>query len=110
MILLVVQDVYSHASGVTEDTALTITPDRPVILKSIYFDLTNLTENTYVRVKYAVDVANLRNMETYYWQTAMDVCVYFRNMAIASSIRFTFESSVAEGAARDIEYQYILEV
>lgn len=100
---------YNHPNGVAEQTAFTIALARPVRLKSMFFDMSNLTQNTTIRIKYQIDGANYRTIETFNWTAGMDDGVFFREITVNHNVQVSFQSAVAEGAARDIPYQYFLE-
>ena len=102
------EGVYSHPSGVAEQIVLTQAIAWPMEFKSLYLDLVNLTQNATVRVKYQIDGANYRTIETFNWTVGMDDGLYFREIAVNHNVQVTLQSAIAEGAARDVPYEYFL--
>ena len=103
------EGIYSHPSGVAEQIAFTITITRPIKLKSILLDFVNLTQNATIRIKCQIDGANYRTIETFNWTVGMDDGVYFREITVNHNVQVTIQSAVAEGAARNIPYEYFQE-
>ncbi len=100
---------YSHPSGVAEQTAFTIAITRPTEVKTIILDLTNLTQNADIRIRYdRAGVGAYPVMETFNWTVGMDDIVYFRQITCTHNVRVTVQSAIAEGVARDIPYEYSL--
>lgn len=103
-----VSGTYSHPSGTAVQTAFTITLNKPSAV-TIYLDAVNLTENTVFYVLYQIDAVNYRIIDNLPWTTAMDDGVFFRKLLGLSNFRVQIQSIVAEGAARNIPYQYFIE-
>lgn len=110
-LLAATSGTYNHPNGVAEQTAFTITPAGPRKVATVYLDMVNLTQNCTIRIKVRVDGVTYRTIETFNWTTGMDDGVFFREVAIdnASNLQVTIQSVVAEGAARNIPYRYLLE-
>jgi hypothetical protein len=100
--------VYAHPSGVGEQIAFTVPAVGPIELKTLYLDLVNLTQNCTIRVYYQIDGANYRQIDIFNWTVAMGDGVYFREIAVNAAVQVTVQSAVAEGAVRNIPYQYLV--
>ncbi len=101
------EGIYAHPNGVAEGTAFTIAIAALTKVNTIVLDLTNLTQNATIRVRYDMAGGGLYPiMETFNWTVGMNPLVYFRGLSVMHSIRLTVQSAVAEGAARNIPYEY----
>lgn len=103
---------YSHPSGTTEQTVFTFTPTGISKVTGIWLDLVNLTQNSTIRVRYTIDGTNFRTFQTIVWTTGMDDGVLINgNLPVNTSysLRVTIQSAVAEGASRDIVYEFFRE-
>lgn len=102
------EGTYSHPSGVAEGTAFTIAAAMQRVF--LLLDLSNLTQNATIRVKYDVhgDGAPFPTMETFNWTVGMDDIVFFREISGQRAVEVTVQSAVAEGVPRDIDYEYVL--
>jgi hypothetical protein len=100
---------YSLPDGVAEQTALTIALVAAAKINTILLDFSNLTQNCTIRCKTLVDGINSRTFETMNWTTGMDPVVYLTEVTTSANVEVTIQSRVAEGAARDIYYGYVLE-
>lgn len=107
--ILTTTGTFSHPNGVVEQTVFTITLTKPTEVKSLFLDLVNLTQNATIRIKHEIDGATYRTIETFSWTTVMDDGVYFRSITCNDNIQVTIQSAIAEGAARDIPFEYSLE-
>lgn len=101
---------YSLPNDIAENSAFTITPTGCQRISSIMLDLSNLVQNADIRIKYDVhgDGAPFPTMETFNWTTGMDDIVYFREISGQRAVEVTVQSLVAQGAAKDIDYEYVL--
>lgn len=98
---------YSLPSGTTEQTAFTISSTQNNVVKGIWLDLTALTQNITIRVQYRQDGTNFRTFQTISWTTGMeDMVLVEGDIPINNHLRVTLQSAVAEGASRNIPYQY----
>lgn len=104
--------IYLDAGG--EQVAFTITPPGASNLKigTIWLDLSNLAQNSIVRLKHQIDGANYRTFETFNWTTGMDDGLYFRSVDIANGcpLQVTMQETADEGANRNVPYYYTYEV
>ena len=107
--LVSVPGTHAHANNIGEQWAITIPAPADVsVVETIYLDLVALTQNADIRVYYQIDGANYRVIETFNWTVGMDDGVYFRNIGISNAIWVTLQSTVLEGAVRDVPWEYIL--
>lgn len=106
---------YSLPSGVAESTAFDFNTQfaalagKRVSSIGLFLDLTTLTQNATIRVKVAIDGANLRTIEALSWTTAMDDGVYFDLESSNINFSVTLQSGIAEGVARDIPVRVVFE-
>lgn len=101
---------YAHANGVGEATGLEVTPPQVTEYDGILFDMNNLTQTTTIRVYAKVDGTNYRLMHSAVFPTdfsANTKSVWVALFQTAQMWKVTFQSSVAEGAARNVPYRYI---
>jgi hypothetical protein len=107
--LVSVPGTHAHANNVGEQIAITIPAPADVsVVETIYLDLVNLTQNADIRVYYQIDGAIYTVIETFNWTVGMDDGVYFRNVGISHPVQVTLQSTVLEGAIRDVPWEYIL--
>lgn len=102
---------YAHPNGVGESIAFTTPAPTPLSNRVfIMLDLSNLTQNADIRIKYDMhgDGAPFPTIETFNWTVGMDDIVYFREISGQRAVQVTVQSALAEGAARDIDYEYVL--
>jgi len=101
---------HSHSSGTSEQTVFTITSTNINLVKGIWLDMSNLTKNMVIRVKYQIDGSSYRTFQTINWTTGMDDGVVINgDLPIDDNFRLTLQSTVAEGASRDVNYEYFTE-
>lgn len=101
---------FSHPSGTTEQNVVSITSTTNNLIKGVWLDLVNLTQNTTIRIQYAIDGMNYRTAQSIDWTTGMDDGVFIDgNFPINRGFRVTLQSSTAEGASRNVPYQYWIE-
>lgn len=91
---------YAHASGTTEDTAITLTITSKTKINNILLDMTDFTKNTTIRTK----VGGI-TVDTLDWNTSMDDLQLLGTMVAGSNVTVTFQSGTAEGASRDMDYE-----
>lgn len=97
---------YSHPSGVGESTAITFAPTQNNIVKGIWLDLVNLTQNATIRAQYQIDGTNYRTFQVINWTTGMEDGVLVEGeLPVNDNVRITIQSVVAEGVSRNIPYQ-----
>jgi len=102
---------YALPNDLVENTAFTIPASTPDGQKAfIILDLSNLVQNADIRIRYDVhgDGAAFPIMETFNWTVAMDDVVYFREISGQRAITVTVQSTIAQGAIMDIDYEYVL--
>jgi|GEM_PF-5182518 len=105
-----VEGTYSLPNDVAENTAFTITPIATRQVSTIMLDLSNLVQNADIRVRYDMhgDGAPFPIMETFNWTVGMDDIVYFRAISGQRAVSVTVQSTIAQGAAKDIDYEYVI--
>jgi len=100
---------YTHSSGTSEQTVFTFTPSANNIVKGIWLDTTNLTQNNTIRVKYQIDGTNYRTFQTISWNTTMDDGILIEGdipVAVSKALRVTMQSGTTEGANISISGEY----
>ena len=107
---------YSQTNDTNEQTVLTsaLTYPRRITVK---LDLTNLTQNSTIRCKEAIDGTNYRTLDTndgrnpYAFTVASDDdgCI-LGPFDTARPFRVTIQAGVVEGAARSIPYSMVEEI
>lgn len=108
----VTSGTYAHAAGVGEQTAITFSPTVNNICKGVWLDLTNLTQSCTIRIQYQIDGTNYRTFQSVSWNTTMDDGVLIEGdipVAASKSLRVTIQSTVTEGATRNIPFEYFTE-
>lgn len=100
---------YSLPNDLVENTVVTITPTGAQRI-TFKLDLSNLVQNADVRVRYDMhgDGAPFPVEETFNWTVGMEDIVYFREVSGQRAVVVTVQSLVVQGAAKDIDYEYVL--
>lgn len=97
---------FSLTSSTDETTAITFAPTQNNIVKGIWLDFTNMTQTLTVRAKYQIDGTNLRTFYEDTWTTAdPDGYLISGDIPVDDTLTVTLQSTIAEGASRDIPYQ-----
>lgn len=100
------QSSYSLPAGVAEQTAITLTPSQNILVKGVWLDLVNLTQDITIRVKYQIDGTNARTFQSNLWTTGMEDGVLIEGeLPIDDTLTVTLQSSVTEGVSRNIPYE-----
>lgn len=105
-----IDGTYEHANGVAEEDAVLIAPTEITRYNTLMLDLSNITKITTIRTYVQVDGSNYRLFDTAVFPTDFDantVAVPIGFPASSKDMKVTMQSSVAEGAARDVPYFYI---
>mgnify|MGYP001603284125 CR=1 FL=1 len=106
---------YSQTNDLNEQTVFTTFETGPRILMC-YLDLTNLTQNSTIRLKVVIDggAANFRTLDTndgrnpYLFVVASDDDgASFGPIYVAAEVRVTIQAGGVEGAARAIPYHVV---
>lgn len=103
------QQAVNFPSGLAEETIVTLSPAVRHDYGTLFLDVNELTQTTTVRVYIMVDGANYRlvDIKDYPVDFPAGVEVISIPLPISSEdIRVTFQSAVAEGAARTIHVLY----
>lgn len=101
------KSTYSHPNGTSEQDipALTFTAFNNDIDASL--DMTNITQNTRIRLMEKVDAVTFEQIKEWEWPTdndnANDEILKIAIIGHSCDVKITITSLVAEGAARDIE-------
>lgn len=95
-------------SGTSEQTVFTYSPGTlSAKIWGIWFDFSNLTQGCTVRTKFAIDGTNFRTVDNLGWQTIdSDGVLIDGRFVVNDDFRVTIQSTVAEGASREIPYEY----
>lgn len=102
-----VEGTHSHTAGVTELDVFELTSTQNNIIKGIWLDLNELTQNATIRVKYMIDGTTYRTFDTINWTTGMDDGVLIEGeIPIDDDFKVTLQSIVTEGATRSVPYEY----
>lgn len=104
---------YSQTNDTNEQTVFTSTQTRPRVVM-VYLDLTNLTQNSTIRIKVRVDGTNFRTLDSndgrypYAFTVASDDdgCV-LGPLYVVDQVRVTVQAGGVEGAARAIPYHVV---
>ena len=102
---------YSLPNDVAENAAFTIPAPTPLNNRVfIMLDLSNLVQNADIRIRYDMhgDGAVFPIMETFNWTVGMDDIVYFREISVQRAITVSVQSTLAQGAIVDIDYEYVI--
>lgn len=101
---------HSHSNNTDEQTIFTVSNEIGNKFMGAFLDMSELTQNVTVRVKYAIDGSNLRTFQSFNWTTGQDDGVFIEGeIPFNDTFRVTIQSASAEGAARDVNYQYCTE-
>src|SRR4030042_4691430 len=97
--------VQSHPNGVAEQTIFyfnaAMTGGTVFEIMGLWFDLSNLTQNTTIRTY--INIAGLlRRVDTFAWTPAMDDGIWVSSFTSSLDWYISLQSAVAEGAPRDI--------
>jgi len=104
--LVVFQAAFKYTVAGGEQTIFTLNVARPTKLNSFFLDLTELTQNSDIRVK--IDGVTA---ETYNWTTGKDKGLYFREITVPANVPVvvTMQETAAEGVERNIPCYYTYE-
>ena len=98
---------HSHTSGTTEQDVFELTSTQNNVIKGVWLDLNELTQNMKIRAKYKIDGTTYRTFQTINWTTGMDDGVLIEGeMPIDDDFKVTLQSTVTEGATRSVPYEY----
>lgn len=109
-----IADTHAHANNVAEQDVFEYNLNDAYV-ESIWLDCVNLTQTTTFRVYYKIDAANQRHFETVVWNPADPDGLLIRcNFGIdgghADDLKLTCQSTVAEGAVRNIPFELIYRI
>jgi len=104
--LVPVQADFKYLDAGSEQTVFTLNVARPIKLSTVFLDLTELAQNSNIRVK--VDGVTV---ETFNWTTGKDNGVYLREISVPASVPIvvTMQEMADEGAERNIPCFYVYE-
>lgn len=114
---------FNKADNLNEQTVAEMVITKRTIIHALWIDLVNLIKSTIIRVYVKVDGVNYREISSQTWTTAMadgvDAASFWANSttyhsylnAVNTTFKVTVQTTggVAEGAARDIPYNFITE-
>lgn len=98
-----------HPAGTGEENSLVITPAELTKYEMVRFDLNALTQDITIRIYEQIDDANYRLIDSAVFPTdfptdAKGVPIELYSTSVA--LKITLQSSVTEGASRNIPYRY----
>ena len=100
---------FVFVSGTSETTILTLTPSQNMVFKGLWLDLSNLVYPATIRSKY-----DINNNSLYITFDSIAFVPGGNNNSvlvgtkcpIGYKIRFTIQSSIAEGSSKNIPFEY----
>ena len=104
-----IKDTHAHANNIVWQEVLVITTTTRKLIKNIWLDFVNLTQNMEYRLSYKIDETNYRvfdsNAASPWTPAADDGVLIYCDFIISSDFKLELKSAVVEGAARDIPYE-----
>jgi len=99
---------YTHQDNTDEQTMLELTPTVTTTYKNTFFDFTNLTQDATLKVYNKIDGTNYIELVGLRASIGSDqrAGLVMKDITVASAIKWTLDSSIAEGATRAIDYRY----
>jgi len=107
----VTSGTFAFPNGTTEQTIIELTPSVVTYLYNFWLDLNALTQNCTIKVYSKIDGTNYREIEPM-TLTNIDYSLglVLKEQMISTAWKITIQSTVAEGASRNIPYRYFTEV
>ena len=107
----VTSGTFAFPNGTTEQTIIELTPSVVTYLYNFWLDLNALTQNCTIKVYSKIDGTNYREIEPM-TLTNIDYSLglVLKEQIISTAWKITIQSTVAEGASRNIPYRYFTEV
>jgi hypothetical protein len=107
----VTSGTFAFPNGTTEQTIIELTPSVVTYMYNFWLDLNALTQNCTIKVYSKIDGTNYREIEPM-TLTNIDYSLglVLKEQMISTAWKITIQSTVAEGASRNIPYRYFTEV
>lgn len=107
----VTSGTFAFPNGTTEQTIIELTPSVVTYLYNFWLDLNALTQNYTIRVYSKIDGTNYREIEPMTLSNIdYSLGLVLKEQIINTAWKITIQSTVAEGASRNIPYRYFTEV
>ena len=104
-----IKDTHAHANNIVWQQVLVITTTTRKLIKNIWLDFVNLTQNMEYRLSYKIDGTNYRvfdsNAASPWTPAADDGVLIYCDFIISSDLKLELKSAVGEGAIRNIPYE-----
>jgi hypothetical protein len=97
-------------NGTTEHTIVTLTPTSVEQVTNFWIDLSALTQNCTLRVYYTMGGSFKEVTSMTLTVAAGSAILTLKDHVIDQPWKLTIQSTVAEGASRDIPYEYFVDV
>jgi hypothetical protein len=102
---------FTLTSDTTEHIIVELTPTVVTYLYNFWLDLNALTQNCTIRVYSKIDGTNYREIEPMTLSNIdYSLGLVLKEQMISTAWKITIQSTVAEGASRNIPYRYFTEV
>lgn len=109
----VTSGTFAFPNGTTEQTIIELTPSVVTYLYNFWLDLDALTQNCTIRVYSKIDGTNYREILPMRLADLMPADaegLVLKEQMISTAWKITIQSTVAEGASRNIPYRYFTEI
>jgi len=107
----VTSGTFAFPNGTTEQTIIELTPSVVTYLYNFWLDLNALTQNCTIKVYSKIDGTNYREIEPMTLSNIdYSLGLILKEQMISTAWKITIQSTVAEGASRNIPYRYFTEV
>jgi hypothetical protein len=107
----VTSGTFAFPNGTTEQTIIELTPSVVTYVYNFWLDLNALVQNCTIRVYSKIDGTNYREIEPMTLSNIdYSLGLVLKEQMISTAWKITIQSTVAEGASRNIPYRYFTEV
>lgn len=104
-----IKGTHAHANNIVWQEVLVITTTTRKLIKNIWLDFVNLTQNMEYRLSYKIDGTNYRvfdsNAASPWTPAADDGVLIYCDFIVSSDFKLELKSAVVEGAIRNIPYE-----
>jgi len=108
---IVTSGTFAFPNGTTEQTIIELTPSVVTYMYNFWLDLNALTQNCTIKVYSKIDGTNYREIEPMTLSNIdYSLGLVLKEQMISTAWKITIQSTVAEGASRNIPYRYFTEV
>ena len=108
---IVTSGTFVLTNDTTEHTIIELTPSVVTYLYNFWLDLNALTQNCTIKVYSKIDGTNYREIEPMRLSNIdYSLGLVLKEQMISTAWKITIQSTVAEGASRNIPYRYFTEV